>query len=152
MKDDRSSKVAPWSFFVPIALAVLVGGLAAGLILRAIDRPEPAAQDVAISAPVVSGPGDATPPPAPAPEEPLATAVPGPILQPDSPAAPAPVAPPPVDSAQPPSLPGAILARRDGAPEACIHGTIATREENGWQQRLENDAPVPCVEAATPSR
>jgi len=51
-----------------------------------------------------------------------------------------------------PVLPGAVVARRDGAPEACIHGSIASRAENGWEQRLENNAPVPCVEASAAAR
>jgi hypothetical protein len=154
MRDDRSPDVAPWSFFVPIALAVLVGGLAAGLILRATDRPEPVVQDVAAEAAVESAAMDSPPVAAPEdlPPEPLATAVPGPILQPEAPAEPAPAASAAAAADQPPALPGAILAKRDGAPEACIHGTIATREENGWQQRLENDAPVACVEAAPPAQ
>ena len=33
IRDD----VAPWSFFLPVTLAVVVGGLLAGLVLRGID-------------------------------------------------------------------------------------------------------------------
>src|SRR5690606_21953706 len=36
MRDGRTPGVAPWSFFLPVALAVLVGVVVAGLILRGI--------------------------------------------------------------------------------------------------------------------
>src|SRR5690606_36710889 len=36
MRDGRSLDPTPWSFFLPIALSVLLGALVAGLILRAI--------------------------------------------------------------------------------------------------------------------
>src|SRR5690606_28225411 len=71
---------------------------------------------------------------------------------------PGPVSPAPVQADSrtteeaPPVLPGAIAAKRDGAPEACINGSIALRDANGWQQRLENDAPVPCTEASSAPR
>lgn len=155
MRDGRTPGVAPWSFFLPVALAVLVGAVVAGLILRGIDG----ASDDDDAAPVPASPASVENDIG----EPVEAADPAPA-QVDAAAAVAPpeAAPPahaPRDlSAAPdgdddaaasvPSLPGAIVARRDGAPEACIGGTIAWRDENGWQQRLENDAPVACVEAS----
>lgn len=166
IRDD----VAPWSFFLPVTLAVIVGVLAAGLIQRGIDivfaagdggevAPTAAGRaDVETSASPVAGAGEQAVPAlrdAPAAE---AAAVP------DAPAALPEESPDastssPADSPQAdtgvasiPVLPGAAAARRDGAPEACINGSIALRDANGWQQLLENDAPVPCTEQASVPR
>lgn len=140
---------SPWSFFVPIALAVLVGGVIAGLILRGLDAASDDREAAAATASAEAGAetathdaGQAASNTEPATETAAETApVPGaqPVAQDE--------AQPPADADAPPALPGAMLARRDGAPAACIHGTIALRDENGWQQQLENDAPVACVEA-----
>ncbi|MDH5834109.1 hypothetical protein [Luteimonas kalidii] len=181
IRDD----VAPWSFFLPVTLAVIVGVVAAGLIGRGIDavftdgddggsaartpaatHPAAASDLVDAAAPLAPAPiGATTGGAAPGAEAPLdaastlpAEAPPDPLDAPGEgvasgaestePAAnAAPVAEPAV-----PALPGAIVARRDGAPEACISGTIATRDANGWQQRLENDAPVACTELSTAPR
>jgi len=158
MRDGQTPVVAPWSFFLPVALAVLVGGVTAGLILRGFDD----GSDSDKTEPVVTAADSA------AEESPASTAsIDPPRAELDPPAgASLPVeasrraqdpAPPAASSESDaaegalmpvPSLPGAIVARRDGAPEACIGGTVAWRDENGWQQRLENDAPVACVEAS----
>lgn len=181
IRDD----VAPWSFFLPVTLAVIVGGVAAGLIGRGIDAvfgPGEAPR------PIVAAPAPPSDPVQPAPQDmgqadtggPAGTSA-GPVTVPgaDGDAARSGPGMPPVagdvspnsdiaaiqdgTSAPPesaavfastpdpavPVLPGAIVARRDGAPEACINGTIATRDANGWQQRLENDAPVACTEQST---
>ena len=156
MRDGRTPGVAPWSFFLPVALAVLVGAVVAGLILRGIDG----ASDDDDAAPVPASPasvenefGEPVEAADPAPAQVDAAAA----VAPPEAAAPPAHAPRDVSAAPDggdeaaasiPSLPGAIVARRDGAPEACIGGTIAWRDENGWQQRLENDAPVACVEAS----
>lgn len=150
MRDGRTPAAAtPWSFFVPVALAVLVGGLVAGLILRSLDAAD--GGDAATApAPPRSGAGAGrASPPAATVEEATAVAV-GPA-RPDAGTAAASVAADLDAAATPPALPGALLARRDGAPAACINGTIALRDENGWQQQLENDAPVACVEAPVPA-
>lgn len=146
MRDDRiPAAAAPWSFFVPIALAVLVGGLVSGLILRSLDAPQ--AGDAADRVPPA---GEAKPErPPPAPETAPTVAVEP--RRPDAATAAVPEVADDKDAAAPPALPGALLARRDGAPAACINGTIALRDENGWQQQLENDAPVACVEAPVPA-
>ena len=154
---DRSGirdDVAPWSFFLPMTLAVALGGLLAGLALRMVDRVFAPGSDAAAVEAVyrlVPAPAEASPAVEPAPQAPVASAS-------------AADAGTPVAAERPPMravaereasaadgvpvLPGAIVAKRDGAPEACINGSIARRAENGWEQRLENDAPVRCVEAS----
>lgn len=154
---DRSGirdDVAPWSFFLPMTLAVALGGLLAGLALRMVDRvfaPESDAVAVEAAHRQAPAPAEASNAVEPAPQ---AQAVPA--SAPDAAATAAversrtrAVAQREASTADGvPVLPGAIVARRDGAPEACIHGSIARRAENGWEQRLENDAPVRCVEAS----
>jgi len=41
-------------------------------------------------------------------------------------------------------LPGPVAAMRDGADRACINHTIALRRPNGWEQGLEDNAPLRC--------
>lgn len=41
-------------------------------------------------------------------------------------------------------LPGPVAAMRDGADRACINHTIALRRPNGWEQGLEDSAPLRC--------
>ena len=41
-------------------------------------------------------------------------------------------------------LSGPMTARQAGESESCINNTVATRSPNGWEQALENDAPVRC--------
>lgn len=41
-------------------------------------------------------------------------------------------------------LPGPVAAMRDGAERACINHTIALRRPNGWEQGLEDSAPLRC--------
>jgi|SRR5690606_37902792 len=146
----------PWSFFIPVTLAVIVGVLAADAIRHAIGT--------------VFGSGDdaleqveAEPRQAPEPQrqaEPQAAAEPAPRADagPGA-AADAGVAPTPMPTGQPDpaaadrapradgvlELPDAMTARRDGAPAACVNGSVANRVEGGWEQALENDAPVPCA-------
>ena len=168
MHEYSHPTASPWSFFLPVALAVLVGGLVAGLLLRGIDKalrsgdrvvavdaivpvavapPGGADMGAPVATPVPPGrahaqPGAGAPPrasalPAPAASTDVATPVVAPAAAPSfEPAAPM------------PTLPGAIAARREGASEACINGTIARRDPHGWQQRLDNDAPVACIERA----
>jgi|GEM_PF-672220 len=166
IRDD----VAPWSFFLPVTLAVIVGVLAAGLIQRGIDIVF-ADGDRGEVAATAAGRADVETPKSPAadterqavpasrdtpaaeamavpdasvalPEELPDTSTSSPVepVQADTPVAAIPV------------LPGAVAARRDGAPEACINGSIALRDANGWQQLLENDAPVPCTEESSAPR
>ena len=44
-----------------------------------------------------------------------------------------------------PELPGPISAMRDRDERACINGTVADRKPNGWEQALEDDAPLRCT-------
>lgn len=153
IRDD----VAPWSFFLPVTLAVVVGGLLVGLVLRTIDlvfAPSPARTPV-----------EAVQPPAPAspeasPKDPAAAVAmastsaeqAGDALAQETQQTQDTAAEAEAPAAGVPVLPGPIVARRDGAAEACINGSIALRAENGWEQRLENDAPVPCVEVSAAAR
>ena len=41
-------------------------------------------------------------------------------------------------------LPGPVTAMREGAERACINATIALRRPNGWEQGLEDNAPLRC--------
>lgn len=176
IRDD----VAPWSFFLPVTLAVVVGVLAAGLVQRGIDRvfPGDERREAVADAVTAELPAQRVDGRAAAQAQASAPAVPQ--RQPeatqtravdedasaasaasataDAVATGTPAAP---DTAQAgeggaepplPVLPGAIVAIREGAPEACINGSIAVRDVNGWQQRLENDAPVACVERSLAPR
>ena len=154
---DRSGirdDVAPWSFFLPMTLAVALGGLLAGLALRMVDRVfAPGSDATAVEAAhrQVPAPAEASTAVAPAPQAPAASASAAdagtPVAAERLPMRA--VAEREASTADGvPVLPGAIVAKRDGAPEACINGSIARRAENGWEQRLENDAPVRCVEAS----
>ena len=169
MREYRPQTASPWSFFPPVALAVLVGGLAAGLLLRSIDAalrsddPVVAVDAVDAVVPVAivppADPDTRAPAPPDAPPE-RARAAP---MQADgagglpapaesagvgTPVVAAAIAPAFEPAAPVPELPGALAARREGASEACINGTVARRDPHGWQQRLENDAPVACIERA----
>ncbi|WP_238346235.1 hypothetical protein [Luteimonas saliphila] len=144
-----------------MTLAVIVGVVAAGLIQRGIDVVFD--NDEAAVASPSAVPAQATGPASPVPssgttdegQAPRSGAAPAVPRAAEAPAAVPPEVPAPMQAREPdadtavPELPGAIVARRDGAPEACINGTIALRDENGWQQRIENDAPVPCTEQST---
>lgn len=159
MRYDRDA-VSPWAFFLPIALAVMVGSLVAdalGHLMRGrfADAPDPVVTGVA-PAPVAS--------PDPAPVAPLP--LPQPVLpEPPLPAAPVieplhPDAAIPADAVEPAAvstvesasevdsmrrLSGPMTARQAGESESCINNTVATRSPNGWEQALENDAPVRCT-------
>ena len=163
MRGDERGQRNPWSLFAPVALAVLVGGVLAGLALRAIDAASGDAPAASAARGAPDAVHDAMAPvlaPEPQPEAMPSAASPEPVSQPESLPLPQPAvieaAPDPAVARQEdaavqhgvPVLPGPILARRDGAPAACINGTIALRDQNGWQQQLENDAPVPCVEGS----
>ncbi|HRN62751.1 MAG TPA: hypothetical protein PK743_11050 [Luteimonas sp.] len=148
MHSGIGEDVRPWSFFLPVALAVAVGMLLAGLVQRGVDAMlagDDAAEMVGV---------DAAEPDAPAPQTRKAsrsTSADGKrsvaaARQPVEPSETEPTTPEVAAEPVIPTLPGAIVAKRDGAPEACINGSIALRNDNGWQQLLENDAPVPCTE------
>lgn len=154
----------PWSFFIPVTLAVMVGVLAADGIRYAIgtvfdtgDASGQAVRDTREAAP-----------PAPAPSEASSVADgtsadgmereglevsasedgPRETAPPSALVAASPAADELDDGAQDSGvreLPDSMTARRDGDPEACVNGTVVRRVEGGWEQALEHDAPIPCV-------
>ena len=151
----------PWSFFIPVTLAVIVGVLAADAIRYAIGsvfgggvmktNPEGeaaanAAADAAAEAErarvaPTMGPTSASGPPAdPAPGDVVDTV--------DAPAVPQEqraVAGETSRSGDVLELPDSMSARRDGDPAACVNGTVVNRVAGGWEQAVEGDAPIPCV-------
>lgn len=121
---DSGSVPTPWAYFVPMALAVMVGALAAQAIGAALfdDSAPPATGDVAAEG------GGSVPQAGSSVDDGAkraAAARPLPVLQPVR-------------------LPGPTTARRDGQTRACIGGTIALRASNGWEQEVRNDAPARC--------
>lgn len=127
----------PWSFFLPVTLAVVVGVLiadAARLAIGAVfvrDAPESAA------------PAEA---PAKAPAPPDAAASPDENVPAQAPTVPdAEAATKPAADTDAPGLPGPMSAMRDDSKRACINGTVAERRPNGWEQALEDDAPLRCT-------
>ncbi|NYZ61265.1 hypothetical protein [Luteimonas deserti] len=152
---------SPWALFLPIALAVFVGQLAAGWVgslvgprsgpeVAATTSPEAAAPAVPMPVDAVVTPVEPLPAPvaAPTPDSAVVGAAPAPeplVVSPDvaEPAVSAVPDPPATDAGR--SLPGPVVARQAGASESCINNTVATRSPNGWEQALENDAPVRCT-------
>ena len=133
MNRDEFRALTPWSFFLPMALAVTLGVLVANALGAALfgdDDPADSAGDAreaaaaeTSDAPVAAETASAQATVAakqPAPSKAL------PMLEPVS-------------------LPGPSSARRDGEIRACIGGTVAVRAENGWEQEVINDAPARCV-------
>lgn len=124
----------PWSFFLPVTLAVVLGSLIADAVRLAtgavfesdeVETAEPAktpAKATAVDAAVAADEG--APAPAPAATQASMKAVAD------------------IDA---PGLPGPISAMRDGTASACIGGSVADRRPNGWEQALQDDAPVRCV-------
>lgn len=166
MRDSREFHAtrSPWSFFLPVMLAVLIGQLAADWIGARLWPGERAGTPTPTPATIVETVGDpqavepaplptpvaAVPPADPVPVVPTTTEVPE-----RAPTAAAPVQDPestwtgatPADGGPEPGreLPGPVTARQAGASESCINNTVATRSPNGWEQSLENDAPVRCT-------
>ncbi len=171
---DRDSAVSPWAFFLPVTLAVIVGSLIAGGIrhlasnafgdvpdsaqapaeaadtlaqapqaadIAAVPQPAPEPQPAAVASAL-----PATPPAAANPDAADLASVPAAIVS-----AAADDAGVVADAAEArdaegnPMLPGPISARQSGASRSCINGTVASRSPNGWEQVLENDAPLRCT-------
>lgn len=169
---DFRDDAPPWSFFIPVTLAVIVGVLAADAIRFAIGTvfdgdeagqvaPSPSSDADAQAQARAEAAADAA-------AEAAAVRESG---QPDSSTAPAPGSPAAqIESDDPPGsaaattefeealgldeasqaggvleLPDSMTARRDGEPAACVNGTVVQRVEGGWEQVLEHDAPVACV-------
>lgn len=128
---DEFRALTPWSFFLPIALAVMLGVLVAHALIAAFsgsggDADASAAQLAALTA-------DAGEPQADSSNASSSTGRKG-----------RPVVAKTVAVLAPVSLPGPSSARRDGEARACIGGTIAMRAENGWEQEVVEDAPARC--------
>ncbi|MEZ0470351.1 hypothetical protein [Luteimonas salinilitoris] len=156
----------PWSFFVPIALAVIVGVLAADAIRYAVvtvfaghdapiaeiappDAAEPGVSPFAENGEASPGP-DLDAADQDAASSPRAESVNA--TQPSDAAAGVDPGGAEVDAVLVPAassalqeLPGPLSARRDGNNATCINGTVAYRSGNGWEQSLENDAPIRCT-------
>lgn len=140
MDRNEYRALTPWSFFLPIALAVTFGVLVAnalgatlfggsgsgdvtqGAEAAALPDPPPEAAD----AKQTVSKADATPATAGSEGTAATAAEELPVLEPVR-------------------LPGPSSARRDGETRACIGGTIAVRAANGWEQEVVNDAPARCV-------
>lgn len=160
---DFRDDAPPWSFFLPMTLAVIVGVLAADAIRFAAGTvlggstpsPSPGAHaraEAAANAAAEAAAARESGRPAPGTTPATATSVqqeggtggvPVPAAATDV------VAEPGVDGAAFTSgvqeLPDSMTARRDGEPAACVNGTVVQRVEGGWEQVLEHDAPVACV-------
>ncbi|PBS11228.1 hypothetical protein CMZ82_15820 [Lysobacteraceae bacterium NML93-0792] len=166
MRDSREFETprSPWAFFLPVLLAVLIGQLAANWLsvrlwpaapvetAAAVVSEAPAQAPVVDPAPLPT-PVAAVPPadpvavlPAPAPGDPEVTPAPAERASSAEPI-PAWTGATPADAGPEPGreLPGPVTARQAGASESCINNTVATRSPNGWEQSLENDAPVRCT-------
>lgn len=166
MRDSREFETprSPWAFFLPVLLAVLIGQLAANWIsarlwpAAPVETAAPVVSEAPAQAPVVEPAPLPTPVAAVPPADPVAV-LPAPTpVEPEvipAPAASAPSAEPvpawtgatPAGAGAEPGreLPGPVTARQAGASESCINNTVATRSANGWEQSLENDAPVRCT-------
>ena len=122
---DESS---PWSFFLPMLIAVALGILLADLVRHVAgaafgdDEETPAKTVVA------------------APDADVEEAAEGDSLAGDA----AVVTVGQSSGGDVVLLPGPVTAMREGAERACINHTIALRRPNGWEQGLEDSAPLRC--------
>lgn len=123
----QRDEYTPWSFVAPIALAVMLGVLAADLVRIGVAAVmlKAAVDEMNKSARAQTTPGHL-------PARPNYT-----TAQVAAPAA-------YHSRASLPELPGLLRANRDGLNEACIAGTISHRVENGWSQDFSTGSPQPC--------
>jgi hypothetical protein len=134
MNLDEIRTLTPWSFFLPVALAVMLGVLGAnalGALLFGDDDAVVAAAAGPETAAIAAG------------GKPDASAAASKATARDATTRGTPDREP--VALEPVSLPGPSSARRDGETRACIGGTIAVRAENGWEQEVVNDAPARCM-------
>lgn len=154
MRYDRDA-VSPWAFFLPVALAVMVGSLVADAVGGMLRDRFAGVQPVVAEqvTPVDTMPVETAAPVEPARAAYAPVAQPEPVVEapnpdaaqlaePDVAGAPLAAATPVDDGAR--RLSGPMTARQAGESESCINNTVATRNPNGWEQALENDAPVRC--------
>lgn len=120
----QRDEYTPWSFVAPIALAVMLGILAADLVRIAATAVmvKAAVDEMNQSARRQTTPGHL-------PARPDST------VQPARPAA---------SQRSVELLPGLLRANREGLSRACIGGTISNRVANGWAQDLATGSPQPC--------
>lgn len=117
----------PWSFFLPMMLAVALGVLVADVVKLAVPSIFHR-DDVALAA--------VPPVPANAPadlDDEAARDASGSLVEVGK-----------VQAGDVLMLPGPITAMREGAERACINDTVALRRPNGWEQGLEANAPLRC--------
>jgi hypothetical protein len=126
----------PWSFFLPITLAVVLGSLIADAVRLATGT-------VFVRDTVETAAPARTPAKAPAANAVASANENVPATTPSAPGTPTPDTAAADTSA--PELPGPISAMRDRDERACIGGSVADRRPNGWEQALEDDAPVRCT-------
>ena len=123
-KDDYT----PWSFVVPMALAVMLGVLAADVVRLAVVAmaAKSALEQINDDLKKQTTPGHlpARPNATQSDPEPEMKYMPG---------------------AFDPRLPGLLEANRQDLDRACIGGTISVRESNGWSQELSGGYPQKCV-------
>lgn len=134
MSRDEFRALTPWSFFLPIALAVMLGVLVAHALIAALSGSDDAGTQRSGQPATAASTAEAAA--ARAGTSTIASAADG--ANGSSKAKAMPVL-------APVSLPGPSSARRDGQTRACIGGTIAVRAENGWEQEVVEDAPARCM-------
>ncbi|WP_132984877.1 hypothetical protein [Luteimonas terricola] len=124
LRDD----VTPWSFFLPMMLAVAVGILVADVVGHVVGAVFGSGSEPVAATAVVERAGtDYDEFEDEAPLEDAAVVEVGQSSGGDL-----------------VMLPGPVAAMRDGAERACINHTIALRRPNGWEQGLEDNVPLRC--------
>ena len=118
----------PWSFVLPMALAVMLGVLAADAVRLAL-----AAMFVKSAVEQINDQLKKQTTPGHLPARPNATQA-EPELEVEY-----------LPGAFDPQLPGLLEANRKRLDRACIGGTISVRESNGWSQELSGSYPQKCV-------
>lgn len=133
MNRDEFRALTPWSFFLPVTLAVILGVLVANALGAALFGDGDTSGPEGGTAEAAAADGEDAPA--------AAEAAPAKATAATKHNAPAATLP----TLEPVSLPGPSSARRDGETRACIGGTVAVRAENGWEQEVINDAPARCI-------
>lgn len=133
MNRDEFRALTPWSFFLPVALAVTLGVLVANALGAALFGGNGPADSAGEASDAAAAEIDDAPSAVEAASAQAAIAAKQPVPTKALP------------TLEPVSLPGPSSARRDGEIRACIGGTVAVRAENGWEQEVINDAPARCV-------
>lgn len=133
MDRDEYRALTPWSFFLPMVLAVTLGVLVADALGAALfggDDPAGSAGEVREAAAAEAGDAPVAAEAASA-QATVAAKRPAPTRA--------------LPTLEPVSLPGPSSSRRDGENRACIGGTVAVRAENGWEQEVIDNAPARCT-------